>query len=99
MNRIRHTLATLATAAGTLIAFTAASPVALAVRVPPRSGPFGHPVKHAPMAPAHIHTIVIGGMPGWQISLIAAGAALAAAAVALLLDRAWAARKVHTTTA
>jgi hypothetical protein len=36
-------------------------------------------------------------MPGWQISLIAAGAA--AAAVAVLLDRAWAARKAHATTA
>jgi hypothetical protein len=36
-------------------------------------------------------------MPGWQIILIAAGAALAAAAVAVLLDPAWAAPKVHTT--
>ena len=38
-------------------------------------------------------------MPGWQIALIAAGAALAAAAVAVLLDRARAARKAHVTTA
>ena len=38
-------------------------------------------------------------MPGWQIALIAAGAALAAAAVAVLLDRARAARKAHATTA
>jgi hypothetical protein len=37
-------------------------------------------------------------MPGWQIALIAAGAALAAAAVAILADRAWAARKAHITT-
>ena len=46
-----------------------------------------------------MHTIVVGGMPGWQIALIAAAAALAAAAVAVLLDRAWAARKAHATTA
>jgi hypothetical protein len=32
-------------------------------------------------------------MPGWQIALIAAGAALLAAAVAVLAYRAWAARR------
>jgi hypothetical protein len=37
-------------------------------------------------------------MPGWQIALIAVGAALAAAALAVLLDRAWVTRKVHPTT-
>jgi hypothetical protein len=45
-----------------------------------------------------VHTVVAGGMPGWQIILIAAGAALAAAAVAVLLDRAHAARKAHHAT-
>jgi hypothetical protein len=43
-------------------------------------------------APA-IRTVVIGGMPGWQIALIAAGAAALAAVLALLLARAWAARR------
>jgi hypothetical protein len=43
-------------------------------------------------APA-IHTVVIGGMPGWQITLIATGAAALAAVLALLLARAWAARR------
>jgi hypothetical protein len=38
-------------------------------------------------------------MSGWQITLIAVGAALAGAAVAILLDRAWAARKAHPATA
>jgi hypothetical protein len=32
-------------------------------------------------------------MRGWQIILIAAGVALAAAVAAVLLDRAWAARR------
>ena len=36
-------------------------------------------------------TVVVGGMPGWQIALIAAGAALLAAAPAVLADRVWAA--------
>jgi hypothetical protein len=50
-------------------------------------------------AQAPVTVITGGGMPGWQITLIAVGAALAAAAVAVLLDRAWAARKAHATTA
>jgi hypothetical protein len=34
-----------------------------------------------------------GGMPGWQIALIAVGAALLAAALAVLADRVLAARR------
>lgn len=58
--------------------------------------------KHPPLPPRHIsqvHTIVIGGMPGWQIALIAVGAALLAATAAVLLDRAWGARRRVTPTA
>ena len=51
------------------------------------------------MAPAHTHTIVIGGMPGWQIVLIAVGAALFAATVAVLMDRARPARRNTVTAA
>jgi len=93
MIRIRHTLTALATLAGALLALTATSSAALAMNVPP--GGTAGPVQ----APPQVHTVVVGGMPGWQIALIAAGAALAAAAVALLLDRARAARKAHATTA
>jgi hypothetical protein len=46
-----------------------------------------------------VHTVIVGGTPGWQIALIAAGAALTAAIVAVLADRARMARKLHTTTA
>jgi hypothetical protein len=61
--------------------------------------------KHPPLPPVHAHqlvhapvrTVVIGGMPGWQIALIAAGAALLAALVALLAYRAWAARRKPVT--
>ena len=42
---------------------------------------------------SHVHTVVAGGMSGWQIALIAVGAALLAATVAVLLDRAWTARR------
>jgi hypothetical protein len=67
--------------------------VPLAVRVPPPGRSWFHPARPPTV------TVVAGGMPGWQIALIAAAAALVAAAVAVLLDRAWAARKAHATTA
>jgi hypothetical protein len=94
MTRIRRILTALVTLAGALLAFTAAAPAALATHVPPPGGTVG-PVQ----APPQVPTIVAGGMPGWQIALIATAAALATAAVAVLLDRAWAARKAHATTA
>jgi hypothetical protein len=57
--------------------------------------------RHPVLPPAHVmgpvlyrvRTVVVGGMPGWQIALIAIGAALAAAAAAVLLDRARAGRR------
>jgi hypothetical protein len=85
MNRIRRTLTALAILAGALLAFTAMPTAAFAVRVPPPGGTSG---------PAQVHSIVGGGTPGWQITLIAAAAALA-----VLLDRTRAARKTHATTA
>ena len=84
IRRLATILAGLATAA---LALAAAAPAALARPAPPGL----RPAEIVP-APA-IHTAVIGGMPGWQITLIAAGAAALAAALALLLARAWAARR------
>jgi hypothetical protein len=89
MKHIRRILAAVATLAGALLALAAASP-AYASR--PH---FGRPVS----SPTQVHVIATGGMPGWQITLIAVGAALAAAAVAVLLDRARMARKADATTA
>ena len=59
---------------------------ALAMQAPPDAGGAADPPP-APPAP------VIGGMPGWQITLIAVGAALVAAALAVLADRARSARR------
>ena len=36
---------------------------------------------------------MVGGTPGWQIALIAVGAALLAAGLAVLADRAWTAHR------
>jgi hypothetical protein len=87
MNHIRHILVALA---GVLLA-TAATPAAYA-SLPPHGGGAGS-------TQTTVRVIAGDGMPGWQITLIAVGAALAAATVAVLLDRARAARKAHAATA
>jgi hypothetical protein len=91
MNRyhpIRRAAGILAGLAGALLALAAGSPAALAIRLPPPGG-YDRPVQ----PPPQVHTIVTGGMPGWQITLIAAAAAVIAATVAVIADRAWAARR------
>ena len=47
----------------------------------------GSSVPITPVAPATVRVISAGGMAGWQVALIAAGAALAAAAPAVSADR------------
>jgi hypothetical protein len=44
-----------------------------------------------------VHTVVIGGMPGWQIALIALDAAMLAATAAVVVYRAWTARRKPVT--
>ena len=84
--------------AGALLALAATAPAALAVN---RPLPDGRPafVPTYPATSPVTAVVAAGGMPGWQIALIAIGAALVAATVAVILDRALAARKVHATTA
>jgi hypothetical protein len=81
MNRIRRLAAILAGLAGALLAVAAVAPAALADPFPPRPPGWD---KHPPLPPpgAGIHVVVVGGMPGWQIALIAIGAALLAATAA-----------------
>ena len=93
--RIRRIAAVLTGLAGALVAFVAAAPASFAVVGPALGSSTGPAV---PSGPVQVHTVVAGGMPGWQITLIALGAALLAATVAVLLDRARAARR-HATPA
>ena len=99
MNPIRH----IRRFAAALIGLAAAALVALgatpAFAIPAPNPPAGYvaPVSEAPQV--QIRTIVAGGMPGWQIALIAVGAALLAAAVAVLADRARTARRSAATAA
>ena len=91
MNHIRRIHAAAATLVGALMAALAAAPAAYASLPPHGGGPAGTPTT--------VRVIATGGMPGWQITLVAAAAALAAATVAVLIDRTRAARKMHATTA
>jgi len=100
VRRLRRLAATLAGLACALLAFGAAAPAAFARSAPPSPPMWDH--KPIPLIPAHgtgpvykvpVHTVVIGGMPGWQIALIAAGAALLAATAAVVVYRAWATRR------
>jgi hypothetical protein len=93
IQRIRRSLAVLAGLAGTLLALAAAAPAAFARPLPPPGGSDGSGAQ------APVHVITEGGMPGWQIALIALGAALFAAIAAVLLDRARRARRRVTATA
>ena len=68
----------------TLLALGAAAPAALAMIPEPAGGPGVQPAAQV---------VVTGGMPGWQITLIAAGAALVASVLAVLADRARAPRR------
>ena len=87
MNRVRIILR-LAGVTGVLLAFSAISPAAFASRTPP----FGGLIERG-TAPTPVHIIVTGGMPGWQITLIAAASAIFTAALAVVLDRTRAARR------
>ncbi len=95
----------LLTALGAVLATVASTaPAALAVNVPlpdgraagatrfapSNRGGIYDPVQTSPTAPV---VTVVGGMPGWQIALIAVGAALVAAIVAVLAYRAWTTRR------
>ena len=58
----------------------------------PDPGGVGGTIPSTPL-PGSAGVVPGGGMAGWQITLIAVGAALVAATVAVLLDRTRAARR------
>jgi hypothetical protein len=94
MIRIRRFAACLVALLAAAGASALAAPAAFATIAPPapagESGPVTGPITNHP---ATVHTVLVGGMPGWQIALIAAGAAVLAAALAVLADRLLSARR------
>jgi hypothetical protein len=79
-----------------LLTWAAAVPAASAttILIP---DPGGAPAPATPPA-APVQVITAGGMPGWQITLIAVAAALVAATAAVFLDRARASSRSASTT-
>ena len=89
--RLRRLAAALTAITCAALASAAIIPAASAsIPIPP-----GGPAVPAPT----VRVVTVGGMAGWQIILIAVGAALAAAIAAVVLDRARAARKTASGTA
>jgi len=83
--RLRRVAAALAAVTCTLLASAAIMPAARAMNVIPNDG--------GPAQASVGGVITAGGMPGWQIALIALGSALVAATAAVLLDRARVSRR------
>ena len=92
---LRRITAALAAIAGGALAWAAAIPAASAAVIPvPGPG-----AAYGPAAsPGTAQVITVGGMPGWQITLIAVAAALAAATATVLLDHARASRRAAAST-
>ena len=108
IRRIRHSAAFLAGLAAALACYATATPAAFLAGLPPPAPP---PPPFAMRVPPPgvgdlgtqsglipVRTLTVGGMPGWQITLIAIGAALLAATLAVLLDRLRSARRGQVTT-
>jgi hypothetical protein len=89
MIRIRRFASCLVAVLAAVAASAVAAPAAFATIVPP--APADGTVNDSPAST--VHTVVVGGMPGWQIALIAAAAAVLAAALAVLADRLFRARR------
>jgi hypothetical protein len=100
--RSRRTVGLLTALGAVLVTFVSTATAALAtINVPlpdgrapgfwsSNRGGIYDPVQTSPAAQV---VTVVGGMPGWQIALIAIGAALVAAVCAVLASRAWTARR------
>lgn len=82
-----------------VIALTFAGRASAATAMVPRSGGGDEGNGYVPIKPPAVHTIVVGGMPGWQIAAIAIAAALVAGTAAVLLDRARSIRRRMPVTA
>jgi Flp pilus assembly protein CpaB len=94
---VRHLAYALAGLATLVVASMVAAPAAFADYIPPPGKAYQYLGRQPTPPPVHtVHAATAVGMPGWQIALIAAGAALAAAVLAVLIDRVWAARQ-HVT--
>ncbi len=92
--RLRRLATALAAVTIGLLASAAAIPAAFArVILIPDPGGQGGPARPLPVPASTVHVVTTGGMAGWQITVIALGAVLVAAAVTVRLVRARASRR------
>jgi hypothetical protein len=87
--RYRHVVRVLAAFACTLLGLAASAPAAFAVRVGANGSGESPPPLPTGKYPTHAqtHTIVTGGMPGWQLAVILAVATLVVATIAVVVYR------------
>ena len=89
LSRLGAVLASLA-----VIAVAFASAASASTSMIPVGGSGGGAAPDGTPAPAAVvHTVIVGGMPGWQIASIAVAAALVTAIVAVLVERSRTARR------
>jgi hypothetical protein len=91
--RLRRLAAALAAVTAGLLAWAAAIPAAFAREVSVPSPGSGYEIARFGLVPATTSHPAATGMPGWQITVIALGTTLAAAAVTIVLARARAAHR------
>jgi len=91
--RLRQITVAAGAALAGLLALAAAVPAAAATILTPDPGGFGGITSPTPAGPAPVRIVTVGGTAGWQIALIALGAAALASLVAVRLDRSLTARK------
>jgi hypothetical protein len=88
---LRRLAAALAAVAIGVLASAATIPAAFASAVPPPGS--GYELGRFGPVPAATSHAAATGMPGWQVILIAVSAVLVAAAVTIVLARAWASQR------
>jgi hypothetical protein len=82
-----------------LVAVMAGSAATPAFATLPPGSPKHTPPDRPAAGVSPAHSAILGGMPGWQIALIALAAALVAATAAVVVDRARTTRRKSTAVA
>jgi hypothetical protein len=85
IHRFRYVIGVVVTFACSMLGIALAAPAAFAMRLPASGGTSA--AVSGQSAPIVAHTTPAGGMPGWEITLIAIGAAVLTATLAVLMDR------------
>jgi hypothetical protein len=94
LGRIPHLARFLAALAVALLGLAVSVPAAFAMRVPAPGGSSGF--SPTGPRPTLTHAVISSAMPGWQVTVIVAVVAVLAATIAIVVERARAARRIGT---